>query len=538
MPRPPRRTAGARRGDKKDLTAATKPVRVDSPAPSSVIPSSPPILRRTRGGAIAKPAAVLSGPSVSDLETVPSTLPLANNDNDNNENSIPESSATVSRVSENTIARANEAASTLPRPAISNIQVQKTPSPNVVIRVADVLSACTPSPIETRGKKRDSKTAFEEDFAASLIAAEDDDEENDATPDTPTRSGSGPRKKRQSLERFSDDEREHPVLNLTGITTTVDKGKRAANPDDTIDFNYSSSPERSPAPRLFGLPKPLEDSDSDSSGSESDDEEERDENQMDEEPQELVVPRPRRKRTAVVVATENTKQADPKHISTKSLQSLLPKRRAKPNPTKSKSKSTKLSKPKSKAAPKEKAPAKPRAALGDVTKDILDEDELQAIDAPPRPLFGAGMDIMSDDELGREIYVDSSARSSSVGAPPTPPSPPPRRTRGGAKGKARAASAEPDTNPGRQPRRRTYGKPRRQDSEVSNKENDTPAGRSSGRLLAASSKLADVAEGDLTKKEKKEVDQIRRKFKEVDRWDLCFEDVIPSSSDGVIAGAR
>ncbi|KAJ6263147.1 hypothetical protein Dda_1707 [Drechslerella dactyloides] len=533
MPRPPRRTAGARRGEKKDLVAASKAVRVDSPAPSAVIPSSPPVLRNTRGASIARAAAALSRTPTSDLETIPSTLPLTN---DSNDIDIPESSGVAACVSENTIARANEAASTIARNAVSNIQVQKTPSPNAIIRVADVLSACTPSPIETRGKKRDSKTAFEEDFAASLIAAEGDDEDA-ALPDTPTRTASGPRKKRQSFERFSDDDREHPVLNLTG-KVTADNGKRAANPDDTIDFNYSSSPERSPAPRLFGLLKPLEihsDSDADT---ESEDEEERDENQMDhaEEPEAPAPSRPRRRRAVIATAaTENPQQADAKHPTTKSLQSLLPKRRNKPTSTKSKASKAKA-KSKPKTQPKEQAAAKPRRALGDVTQDILDEDELQAIDAPPRPLFGAGMDIMSDDELGREIYVDSSARSSSVGAPPTPPSPPPRRTRGG-KGKGRAASAEPEVALGLQPRRRTYGKPRRQDSEVSNKENDTPAGRSSGRLMAASSKLAVAADVDLNKKEKKEVALIRRKFREVDQWDLCFEDVAPSS-DGVVAGAR
>ncbi|KAF3901343.1 hypothetical protein ABW21_db0201162 [Orbilia brochopaga] len=484
MPRPPRRTAGARRGEKKDIS---KPVRVDSPAP----PSSPPVLRRTRGAGIAKPITVLSRTSTatSDLETVPSTLPLTNS---NNDSSVPESSAAVLRVSESTIARANEAISTIARNNISQIEVEKTPSPNAVIRVADVLSACTPSPIETRGKKRDSKTAFEEDFAASLIAAEEDDE-NDATPDTPTRTGSGPRKRHQSFERILDDGRECPILNLTG-KSTLEKGKRIANPNDTIDFNYSSSPERSPGALRFGLLKPLEDSsDSDSSGSESDDEEEPNENENHME--EAVAPAPSRPRRTgpALAAAKDTKQPDAKHISTKSLQSLLPKRRAKPTTTKSK---TSKLKPRPKTQPKEKASAKPRRALGDVTKDILDEDELQAIDAPPRPLFGAGMDILSDDELGREIYIDSSARAS------------------------------------------TYGKPRRQDSEVSNKENDTPAARSSGRLMAASSKLADAANVDLNKTEKKEVDTIRRKFKEVDRWDLCFEDVIPSSSDGVVAGAR
>lgn len=56
-------------------------------------------------------------------------------------------------------------------------------------------------------------------------------------------------------------------------------------------------------------------------------------------------------------------------------------------------------------------------------------------------------------------------------------------------------------------------------------------------MMAASSKLAVAADVDLNKKEKKEVALIRRKFREVDQWDLCFEDVAPSS-DGVVAGAR
>ncbi|EPS38305.1 hypothetical protein H072_8070 [Dactylellina haptotyla CBS 200.50] len=506
MPRPPRRTAATRRGEQKAA------VHVDSPAPAVVIPSSPPVTRRTRA---AKAASTLS--TASDIDTVPSTHPPSNTND-----GVPESSGTVSH---NTIKRANQAASVLPKTVPANVEVSKTPSPTAVLRVADVVSMSTPGNFGTRGKKRDSKTAFEEDFAASLLAAEESEDENEGVlPETPTKSSGGPQKKRLSLEKFPGSAR--PLLNLT--SRTAEKGKRTLNPDETIDFNYSSSPERSPAQKRFGFLQPLEDSDSESEEEEDHDFENQNFQQDEEQQEEPAQSRPRRKRAT----SEKPKEADPKHPTTKTLQSLLPKRRTK---TKSKPSKSKITKETSKE--KGKAPTKARSALVDVTKDILDEDELQAIDAPSRPLFGAGMDILSDDELGREIYVDSSARSSSVGAPPSPESPPRRAARGG-KGKGRAASADPET--GRRPSRRTYGKPRRQDSEVSNKENDTPARvRGGGNLLSASGKLADAANNmALNKKEKREVDDIRKKFREVDDWDLCFEDVVPSSSDGIVHGGR
>lgn len=510
MPRPPRRTAASRRGEQK--TGATS--KLVSPL-ASIIPSSPPLTRRTRISNITKSASVLS--ITSDVDMVPSTQPLSN--------IAPEPSRTPSHVSENTITRANYAASARKTGPIINIEVSKTPSPGPQFRVENILTTSTPTDV-LRGKKRDSKTAFEEDFAAGLIAAEDSDGEENAMPDTPSKS-SGMKKRRLSQERvptgFSDGI--PALLNVMG-KTAIDKGKRVLNPDETITFNYSSSPERSPAPKTFGILHVLEDSDSEP----EEDEEETDENEP--APEEIVPSRPCRKRP--IGERTQQEQEEPKHPSTKALQSLLPKRRAKPKAIpKSKSKSKVTKEP---AKDKGKAPAKSRAALGDVTKDILDDDELLAIDAPPRPMFGAGMDILSDDELGQEIYVDISARSSSVGAaPPTPASPPRRATRG-AKGKARAASAEPES--GRRPKK-TYGKPRRQHSEVSNKENDTPApGRSRGNQLSAISKLADAANIELSKKEKKEVADIRKKFREVDDWDLCFEDVVPSSSDGVVRNGR
>ncbi|KAK6501508.1 hypothetical protein TWF481_009346 [Arthrobotrys musiformis] len=510
MPRPPRRAAAAsRRGDQK-ATTASKAVHVDSPAPASIIPSSPPVSRRTRISNITRSASVLS--LTSDVDIVPSTQPFT----------IAEQSGTPSHVSENTISRANYAASARKAGPIINIEVSKTPSPGPQFRVENILATSTPTG-GLRGKKRDSTTAFEEDFAASLIAADDSDGEENAMPDTPSKS-SGMKKRRLSQERvptgFSDGIT--PLLNVLG-KTTADKGKRVLNPDETITFNYSSSPERSPAPKTFGVLQILEDSESES----EEEEEETDENEP--APEEMIASRPRRKRPI-----GEQQEQEPKYPSTKALQSLLPKRRLKPKAIsrlKGKSKVAKES-----AKDKGKAPAKSRAALGDVTKDILDDDELLAIDAPPKPMFGAGMDILSDDELGREIYVDTSARSSSVGLPPTPASPPRRATRGGAKGKSRAVSAEPETH--LRPKK-TYGKPRRQDSQVSNKENDTPApGRSRGNLLSGASKLVDAANVELSKKEKKEVDDIRKKFKEVDDWDLCFEDVVPSSSDGVVRNGR
>ncbi|KAK6518065.1 hypothetical protein TWF506_005227 [Arthrobotrys conoides] len=513
MPRPPRRTAASRRSERE--TAASKLVHVDSPAPTSIIPSSPPVTRRTRISNITRSASVLS--LTSDVEIVPSTQPLSN--------VVSESLGTPSHVSENTITRANYAASSRKIGPIINIEVSRTPSPGPQFRAENILATSTPTNI-IRGKKRDSRTAFEEDFAASLIAADDSDGEN-AMPDTPSKS-SGLKKRRLSQERvptgFSDGI--PALLNVMGKTTT-DKGKRVLNPDETITFNYSSSPERSPAPKTFGVLQILEDSDSEP----EEEEEETDENEP--APEEFIPSRPRRKRPIGESLLQEQEQ-EPKHPSTKALQSLLPKRRAKPkaiSKTKTKSKAVKEL-----VRDKGKAPAKSRAALGDVTKDVLDDDELQAIDAPPKPMFGAGMDILSDDELGREIYIDTSARSSSVGAaPPTPASPPRRATRGG-KGKARAVSAEPESAP--RPKK-TYGKPRRQDSEVSNKENDTPApGRSRGNLLSAVSKLAVAANVELSKKEKKEVADIRQKFREVDDWDLCFEDVVPSGSDGVVTDGR
>ncbi|KAK6348171.1 hypothetical protein TWF718_005984 [Orbilia javanica] len=515
MPRPPRRTAASRRSELK--TATSKSVHVDSPAPAFIIPSSPPLTRRTRISNITKSASVLS--ITSDVEIVPSTQPLSN--------SISESSSTPSYVSENTITRANHAASARRPGPIINIEVSKTPSPGPHFRVDNILATSTPTDV-LRGKKRDSTVAFEEEFAASLIAAEESDGDENAMPDTPSKS-SGMKKRRLSQERvptgFSDGI--PSLLNVLG-KSTADKGKRVLNPDETITFNYSSSPERSPAPKIFGVPQILEDSDSELEEDEEEEEEETDENEP--APEEMIPSRPRRKRP---IAERLQEQEELRHPSTKALQSLLPKRRVKP-------KAIPKSKTKSKVAKesvkdKGKAPAKSRAALGDVTKDILDDDELLAIDAPPKPMFGAGMDILSDDELGREIYIDTSARGSSVGAaPPTPASPPRRATRG--KGKARAASAEPE--PLLRPKK-TYGKPRRQDSEVSNKENDTPApGRSRGNLLSGVSKLADAAGLELSKKEKKEVADIRNKFREVDNWDLCFEDVVPSGSDGVVRNGR
>ncbi|KAF3289520.1 hypothetical protein TWF970_003296 [Orbilia oligospora] len=474
MPRPPRRTAASRRSERE--TAASKLVHVDSPAPTFTIPSSPPLTRRTRISNITKSASVLS--LTSDVDVIPSTQPLSN--------TITESSGTPSHDSENTITRANYAASARKIGPTINIEVSRTPSPGPQFQVENILATSTPTNI-IRGKKRNSRTAFEEDFAASLIAAEDSDGDENAMPDTPSKS-SGIKKRRLSQERvptgFSDGV--PGLLNVMG-NTIADKGKRVRNPDETITFNYSSSPERSPAPKTFGVLQILEDSDSEP----EEEEEETDENEP--APEEIIPSRPRRKRPIGEMTKEPVRD-------------------------------------------KGKAPAKSRAALGDVTKDILDDDELQAIDAPPKPMFGAGMDILSDDELGREIYVDTSARSSSVGAaPPTPASPPRRATRGG-KGKARAVSAEPEA--ALRPKK-TYGKPRRQDSEVSNKENDTPApGRSRGNLLSAVSKLAVAANVELSKKEKKEVADIRQKFKEVDDWDLCFEDVVPSSSDGVVRNGR
>ncbi|KAF3195790.1 hypothetical protein TWF225_000170 [Orbilia oligospora] len=516
MPRPPRRTAASRRSERE--TAASKLVHVDSPAPTFTIPSSPPLTRRTRISNITKSASVLS--LTSDVDVIPSTQPLSN--------TITESSGTPSHVSENTITRANYAASARKIGPTINIEVSRTPSPGPQFQVENILATSTPTNV-IRGKKRNSRTAFEEDFAASLIAAEDSDGDENAMPDTPSKS-SGIKKRRLSQERvptgFSDGV--PGLLNVMG-NTTADKGKRVRNPDETITFNYSSSPERSPAPKTFGVLQILEDSDSEP----EEEEEETDENEP--APEEIIPSRPRRKRPiGESLLQEQEQEQEPRHPSTKALQSLLPRRRAKPKAilkTKTKSKVTKEP-----VRDKGKAPAKSRAALGDVTKDILDDDELQAIDAPPKPMFGAGMDILSDDELGREIYVDTSARSSSVGAaPPTPASPPRRATRGG-KGKARAVSAEPEA--ALRPKK-TYGKPRRQDSEVSNKENDTPApGRSRGNLLSAVSKLAVAANVELSKKEKKEVADIRQKFKEVDDWDLCFEDVVPSSSDGVVRNGR
>ncbi|KAF3933525.1 hypothetical protein ABW20_dc0106842 [Dactylellina cionopaga] len=519
MPRPPRRTAAARRVEQKTAaTTTTKPARADSPAPSATrVPSSPPV-SHVQPSDLTKSASTLS--IESDVEVVPATQPLTHGGNTNKTNNVPQSSG---RVSRNTIMRANEAASTISKQLPATIEVSRTPSPT--IRRTDVVSMSTP-PFETRGRKRDSKTAFEEDFAASLMAAEDGSEDDAVLPDTPTKSSGGPSRKRLSTEASKLTGSAVCYIDYPDHMTNEVKATQVLNADETIDFNYSSSPERSPAPKRFGFLQPLEDSDS-----ESEEEEEHDENenrQEDVEREEAAAVRPRRNRAP----SEKPQQlADPKHPTTKSLQSLLPKRRTKPTKklsSKSKSKITKES--------KGKAPSRSRAALGDVTKDVLDEDELQAIDAPARPMFGAGMDILSDDELGREIYVDSSARSSSLGAPPTPPSPP-RRIGRGAKGKGRAASADPEA--GRRPPRKSYGKPRRQDSEVSNKENDTPLKVRAGKnLLSRGGRFVDATEVQLSKNEKKEVDAIRRKFREVDDWDLCFEEVAPSSSDGIVQGAR
>ncbi|KAK6543720.1 hypothetical protein TWF694_000454 [Orbilia ellipsospora] len=519
MPRPPRRTAATRRGEQKTTAAPIDTTTTTVTTGTKItIPSSPPVPRTRRTTRATKAASTLS--NASEIDSIPSTHPLSNNNN--NTSTQRDSSSASASVSHNTIRKATQAAAAASNTntvSESIIEVSKTPSPDAQIRVGDMLSMSTPA---TRGKKRDSKTAFEEDFAASLLAAEASESENDMVePYTPTKSSGGPQKKRISL----GEKIEGSVLSLTGRSL---KGKGVINPDDTIDFNYSSSPERSPAPKRFGFLQPLEDSES-----ESDVEEEQhdNENRVEEVEDELPTPAPVRtrgkKKTITTDKTETEKTE--KQPTTKSLQSLLPKRRAKPKPKAS-------TKPKAKVTKEISKKEKSRSALVDVTKDILDEDELQAIDAPPKPIFGAGMDILSDDELGREIYIDSSARSSSVGAPPTPPSPPRRAARG--KGKGRAASEDPQL-PRRQ--RRTYGKPRRQDSEVSNKENDTPArglrtgGNASGKLKLGN-RDGDVV---LDKKEKKEVEEIRKKFREVDDWDLCFEEVtVPGSSDGVVRGGR